>query len=168
MWQPFDWLPPLVATFVMKVATSTLAEIGARMKAARDALGLSRPAFATKCGCTVRTLENNEGGANEAKAGLIEAFVRLGINANWLLTGDGPMRLSGLQERAGTPAPAALDVAALKTVMKLLDEELARKHARLDPDRKAEVVALLYEEAVAESEEEPRRGRVLHLLRLVA
>ena len=65
-------------------------------------------------------------------------------------------------------APAALDLAALQTVAELLEDELARKHARLDPARKAEVIALLYEEAVAESEEEPRRGKVLRLLRLVA
>lgn len=57
---------------------------------------------------------------------------------------------------------------ALQTVMELLEDELTRKHARLDPTRKAEVVALLYEEAVSESEEEPRRGKVLRLLRLVA
>ncbi len=64
------------------------------MKVAREALGLSRPAFTTKSGgITVRTLENNEGGANEAGAGLIAAFVLLGINANWLLTGEGPMFL---------------------------------------------------------------------------
>jgi len=139
------------------------------MKVAREALGLSRPAFTTKCGgITVRTLENNEGGANEAGAGLIAAFTLLGINANWLLTGEGPMLLKDLAVSSSALAPAALDLAALQTVAELLEDELARKHARLDPARKAEVIALLYEEAVAESEEEPRRGKVLRLLRLVA
>ncbi len=49
----------------------------------------------------MRTLENNEGGANEARACLIAAFARLGINANWLLTGEGPMLLKDLVQ----PAP---------------------------------------------------------------
>lgn len=139
------------------------------MKVAREALGLSRPAFTTKCGgITVRTLENNEGGANEAGAGLIAAFTLLGINANWLLTGEGPMLLKDLAVSSSALAPAALDLAALQMVAELLEDELARKHARLDPARKAEVISLLYEEAVTESEEEPRRGKVLRLLRLVA
>lgn len=139
------------------------------MKAAREALGLSRPAFTTEYGgVTVRTLENNERGINEAGACLVAAFVRLGINANWLLTGEGPMLLKDLAVSSSAQAPAALDLVALQTVTALLEDELARKHARLDPARKAEVIALLYEEAVAESEEEPRRGKVLRLLRLVA
>lgn len=86
------------------------------MRAAREALGLSRPAFTTECGgITVRTLENNEGGVNEAGACLVAAFVRLGINANWLLTGDGPMLLADL---APKPAPPVkINIEALATAM---------------------------------------------------
>lgn len=67
------------------------------MKLAREALKLSRPAFATISGCTVRTLENNEKGANEPGACLVAAFLATGINANWLLTGAGPMLLKSLE-----------------------------------------------------------------------
>lgn len=99
---------------------------------------------------------------------MIFGLVRLGINANWLLTGEGPMLLKDLAVSSSALAPAALDLTALQMVTELLEDELARKHARLDPARKAEVISLLYEEAVTESEEEPRRGKVLRLLRLVA
>lgn len=74
-----------------KVATCDLEQIGGRLKVAREALGLSRPAFTTIHGGSVRTLENNEKGANEPGACLVAAFASAGINANWLLTGDGRM-----------------------------------------------------------------------------
>lgn len=114
-----------------------MSEIGARMKVAREALGLSRPAFATKCGgVTVRTLENNEGGANEARACLIAAFVHLGINANWLLTGDGPMLLNPAAELGRLMADARGDIAVQQLAeqmgvpaINLLDMEGGRKIA---------------------------------------
>lgn len=83
----------MVVADAATATTCDLVEIGKRMKAAREALGLSRPAFATKSGCSVRTLENNEKGANEAGVGLMSAFLLAGINTNWLLTGDGEMLL---------------------------------------------------------------------------
>lgn len=84
------------------------------MKLAREVLGLSRPAFATKNGCTVRTLENNEKGANEPGACLVAAFSLAGINANWLLTGDGPMLLKDL---APAPMPQPINVKALAAAL---------------------------------------------------
>lgn len=77
----------------MKASTCDLAALGERMKEAREAVGLTRPSFVEKFGGSVRTLENNEGGRNEPGSSLIGAFTSLGINANWLLTGEGEMLL---------------------------------------------------------------------------
>ena len=45
----------------------------------------------------------------------MEVFVRAGINANWLLTGEGPMLLADL---APKPAPAPrINVAALSAII---------------------------------------------------
>lgn len=72
------------------------------MKEAREALGLSQIAFNEKYGSgSVRTYQKNEGGLNEAGICLAESFVRAGINANWLLTGEGEMLLQG------APGPSA-------------------------------------------------------------
>jgi transcriptional regulator with XRE-family HTH domain len=87
----------------MKASTCDLASLGARIRAAREAAGLSRPAFVEKFGGSVRTLENNEGGRNEPGACLIASFASLGINTAWLLTGEGPMLLADLT----APTPAA-------------------------------------------------------------
>lgn len=46
----------------------------------------------------------------------MEAFVRAGINANWLLTGEGPMLLADLAPKpvvAAQPAPPRINVDAL-------------------------------------------------------
>lgn len=75
-----------------------------------------------------------------------------------------PSHLPSAQE-AATPA---LDLHTLQTVIAMLEEELERKRAHLDPARKAEVISLLYDEAAAEREEDARRSKVLRLLRLVA
>ncbi len=83
------------------------------MEAVRVSLGLSRPALATENGgLSVRTLENNEGGVNEAKATTLAAYVKAGANANWLLTGDGPMLIKDLR-----PGPAKVNVPALSAIL---------------------------------------------------
>lgn len=80
----------------MKASGCELVSLGVRIRTAREAFGLSRPSFVEKFGGSVRTLENNEAGRNEPGACLIGAFAVLGINANWLLTGEGPMLLADL------------------------------------------------------------------------
>lgn len=85
-----------VDAFAMKASTLDLPAMAARIKAAREACGLSRPEFSEKFGCSIRTLENNEWGKNEPSAWLFKALRSLGVNANWLLTGEGPMLLGNL------------------------------------------------------------------------
>lgn len=80
-----------------KESACDLATIGARMRAARDALGLGQKAFAEQYGLNDRTFRKNEAGLNEAGICLVGAFIAAGINANWLLTGEGPMLLQDLQ-----------------------------------------------------------------------
>ncbi len=83
----------------MKASTIDLVAIGERMKTARESLGLSRPEFVEIYGGSVRTLENNERGRNEPGAATLSAFMALGVNANWLLTGEGPMLLAELARK---------------------------------------------------------------------
>lgn len=88
--------------FAVKASTCDLAALGERMKAAREALGLTQATFHEQFGYgSVRTYQKNEAGTNEAGICLVGAFVRAGINANWLLSGDGPMLLSELSTMAG-------------------------------------------------------------------
>lgn len=167
----------------MKAASCDLVEIGGRMKAAREALGLTQKVFCEQYGYKLRTLQKNEAGSNEAGICLAGAFIRAGINANWLLTGQGSMLL-----RDATPAerptllypmpanrailvqegrPVTFDPALLSAVVQALEAALEAKGAALSPDRKAEVVTLLYQEAAEADPPEVRKDRLLRLLRLV-
>lgn len=94
--------------FVVKASTIDLVAIGLRMQEAREGCGLSRPAFVEKFGGAVRTLENNEKGRNEPGVGLLESFRSLGINPNYLLTGDGPKYIGDFsyQRHETTSMPA--------------------------------------------------------------
>lgn len=91
----------------MKVTTTDFAKVGDRMRVARRALKLNQIEFHDKYvgseRIKLRTYQRAETGANEAGMMLIESFVRAGINANWLLTGEGPMLLADLE-------PARMDL----------------------------------------------------------
>jgi len=92
----------------VKVSGCDLAVLGERMRVAREALGLTQTAFHEQYGYgSVRTYQKNEAGANEAGMCLVGVFVRAGINANWLLTGEDPMLLADLvpSVQAAPPAP---------------------------------------------------------------
>jgi hypothetical protein len=123
----------------MKAATCDLATLGARMKAAREALGLTQVAFHEQYGYgSVRSYQKNEAGTNEAGMCLAEAFVRAGINANWLLTGEGPMLLAELAPKP-TPAPQ-INVEALAVML----EAARMAHPKAAPARHAELAARFY------------------------
>jgi len=66
------------------------------MRAARESLGLGQAEFAIKYDLAAVTYGRNENGKNEAGVCLLKVFSRAGINANWLLTGEGPMLLADL------------------------------------------------------------------------
>lgn len=93
----------MVVDVTMVVDNQKNAEIGVRMKAARESLGLTQDSFARAVGGSKRGIQENEARNRVPGGEIISGMVRLGINANWLLTGEGPMLLADL----AAPAPAA-------------------------------------------------------------
>lgn len=137
---------PQVDTFV---DTSTVVEttterqkIGARMKAARKSLGLSQAGFAAQHGFNLRTYQGNEAGYNEAGITLGAAFSRAGINANWLLTGEGPMRIEDLQ---AAKTPDSLDRERMRLAMEAVEEGLSEAKLTMVPAKKAELLLAAYD-----------------------
>lgn len=72
--------------------------IGARLRVAREALGFKQAELATKSGCSPSTYQKYEQGSSVPGGDAIAGLVRLGINANWLLTGDGPVLIDPWRE----------------------------------------------------------------------
>lgn len=110
--------------------------IAERLKAARGALGLSQTEAASGSGVPVGTLRKYEQGPSQPGAEAIAGFVRLGINANWLLTGEGPMLRADL---APKPAPK-INAEALAVMI----EAARMAHPKADPARHAELAARFY------------------------
>lgn len=112
------------------------------MKAARRILALSQAEFCEQNGYLVRTYQKNEAGYNEAGITLGAAFVRAGINANWLLTGEGPMRIEDL---AGAETPGALDRERMRLAMEAIEEGLSEVRLTMAPPKKAELLLAAYD-----------------------
>jgi len=113
-------------------------EIADRLKAARGALGLKQVEMGTKSGCSPSTYQKYEQGSSVPGGEAIAGFVRLGINANWLLTGEGPMLLADLTPK---PAPAPkINAEALAVML----EAARMAHPKADPARHAELAARFY------------------------
>jgi len=93
----------MVVDVIMVVDNQKRAEIGLRMRAARDVLGLTQEGLAKAVGASKRGIQDNEAQKSVPGGDVVASMVSLGINANWLLTGEGPMLLADLV----APAPAA-------------------------------------------------------------
>ena len=95
------------------VDNQNISGIGLRMKAARDVLGLTQDGLAKAVGGSKRGIQENEARNRVPGGEVVFGMVRLGINANWLLTGEGPMLLADLAPPKEKPAPPAINVDAL-------------------------------------------------------
>ena len=66
--------------------------LGERMKIARESTGKGQKEMAQLCNASYRMWQAYEVNDNQPKAEVIESLVKLGFNANWLLTGEGEMK----------------------------------------------------------------------------
>lgn len=94
----------------------------------------------------------------EAAFGISEAA---GVSLMWLATGTGSMR--GSQEVMVAP----LDRELLRLVIEEVEQLLVDVNGDLEPEKKAELIALIYEE-VREQEGTVDRARVLRLIKLAS
>ena len=83
--------------------------IALRLKEARSKLGFTQKSFCEEFGMPVASLKNYEGAKQIPGGEAIAVFCCAGINANWLLIGEGPMLLSELVSKA----PPGINVDAL-------------------------------------------------------
>ncbi|MBW7901220.1 MAG: helix-turn-helix transcriptional regulator [Rhodocyclaceae bacterium] len=108
----------------------TATSVGKRIKVARTALGLTQDKLAAMAGATSnRGLQDNEGGRSIPGGQMIGALVAAGVNANWLLTGEGEMLLQREEaqdqlrflRRSGEPARVEEAGGAYDVARRILD-----------------------------------------------
>jgi transcriptional regulator with XRE-family HTH domain len=145
----------------MEVSPCDLAEISARLRAAREAIGKGQAEFSRENGLSPGTYRKNENGVTEAGICLAGVFIRAGINANWLLTGEGPMllkdlpdlvELAALRARPEQPPPAEIDQALLATTI----EGILRARPDASPAQVAAMAVEFYVRVLAMDMAKPK------------
>jgi len=107
--------------------------MGERLRQVREKHRLLQPAFAEKLGVSPRAYANYERGERTLPAQAMKAlYTFFGVDPLWLLTGADPRKL-----------PSRYDV-LIQIIIKV-EEHLAQRRLRLAPDKKARLVALLYQ-----------------------
>lgn len=140
--------------------------IGDALKAWRQQANLSQKDAATHLGVPARTYQDYERDLKAPGAGAIQAFVRAGINANWLLTGEGPMLLADLAAPAPGQAASPLDSETLAYVIEEVEKILTARRLTLPAPRKAALIQLIYDYCAELGKREP--GMVERFLKFAA
>jgi transcriptional regulator with XRE-family HTH domain len=109
--------------------------IGGRLRSARAALEKTQEEVSAAAGIPLATYKKYEGDDRRPGAEAIEGFIRAGINANWLLTGDGPVLLEELQHQAHELEEARARLDQAQAERDALQARVAEIEARLQATR---------------------------------
>lgn len=138
--------------------------VGLRIKEARSALGLTQKELCAKAGMKLPSLRDYELGKRIPGGEAVADLVRVNINANWLLTGEGPIHLADLQSPSSPPG--ALDIARMRLAIEAVEEGLIAVKRVMAPAKKADLVLAVYD--LLEDATEASKGKVLKLVKLAA
>lgn len=116
--------------------------VGARIKQARGVLGLTQKGLCEATGMPLPSLKNYEAQTIPGGEALL-ALIHAGINANWLLTGEGPMLLAELQAPS-THAPG-MDRDRLRRAVKAMEKGLSAGGITMPPGKKAGLLLAVYD-----------------------
>lgn len=139
----------------------TLAE---RLKKAREALGKNQKEMALTVGVSYRSWQGYEDGDNVPGGNVFEALARLGLNVNWLLTGEGPMKQG---EERNVPS-GEIDVELHVAVLNVVDELLESTEKQPTQEQKSRLIAALYRLASERKDRTVDRTTALQLVKLMA
>lgn len=140
--------------------------IGSRIKAAREALGYTQSGISEMCGSKLRSWQEYEKGGRNPGSQVIAGLVNIGVNANWLLTGEGSMLLKAIS--AGSMPDGPIDRQVLRDVIEVLEDVLSESGRAVAPAYKAELILLLCDEITEQEGKRPGKESVARLLRLVS
>jgi transcriptional regulator with XRE-family HTH domain len=140
-------------------------DIASRIKSVRHHFSLQQREMASKLDVGFSSYQKYEMGLTMPGGDALKSFAVLGVNTNWLLTGDGEMMLADAQPETDTPQ-SAINVHVLTEVLAGLELYLEDIDADLSPGRKADLIVVLYEHFIDKGEAE--KGAMYRLLKLVA
>ena len=143
------------------------------MKAARELIGLTQDGLAKAVGGSKRGIQENEARNRVPGGEVVAGMVRLGVNANWLLAGEGDMLLQGAkgvqasgngsqaqylvsEPEISVDTPLGVDAAFLRLCLgacaMVYGEGFAREPAALQVEYAAALYNLLTKQAAAQGQ----------------
>ncbi|MBI5658076.1 MAG: helix-turn-helix transcriptional regulator [Nitrosomonadales bacterium] len=133
-------------------------EVAERLREFRLRIGLKQDEAAAKFDIAYSTYKRYEGAKIWPDSEVVAKMVGLGLNANWLLTGEGSMLLADLKA-------ADLDMSRFLLAIEAVEEGLEASNRTMTPTKKAELFLAVYDMM-----EEPTitKERVLKLVKLAA
>ncbi|MDD2366295.1 MAG: helix-turn-helix transcriptional regulator [Desulfuromonadaceae bacterium] len=126
-------------------------ELSERLKIARDSLGKEQKEIALLLNISFRSWQDYEAGKSVPGGKVFESLVKLGFNANWLLTGEGPMKgftaVPEAERKTIDPDKPAvyLDVIedVFEEITRIFDRKVGNRRAEISSDKSVTLVMLL-------------------------
>ncbi|TGG92500.1 XRE family transcriptional regulator [Natronospirillum operosum] len=135
--------------------------IGSRLKSVRKALDYTQKSMAEAVGSKFRSWQQYEGGSRVPGSQVIAGLVEQGINANWVLTGHGPMYLKDL-------GSAGFDETLMRVVIEAIEEAMEMLDLEITPaSKKADLILAIYE-MYNETGAQPDAKKVIRLIKTAA
>lgn len=140
-----------------------MSTIGQRLKMARESLGFDQASFAKELGQSSRdTISRWERGLSFPPSDVVSlVHEKFGINAGWLITGEGEMRPSGAaagrvddQGLAAEVARAseAIDLYWLQQAIEVIETLMRDTGRTMSPEGKSKAIALAYDVLLAQGD----------------
>lgn len=121
--------------------------------------------LAEAIGGTKRGIQDNELGRALPNSKALTGLCQLGLNVNWLLTGEGPMLLKEMGAAATAEGSAgAVDEETLEYVIGALEERIAAAGTKPSAKKKAAAIAALYDYVMEGHKGDPKMERFLRLV----
>ncbi len=117
--------------------------VAGRLRMARGRLGLTQKEVAQRINMPLPSYKDYEAGNRLPGGEALGLLILAGINANWLITGEGPMMMTGLAP--SDAAPTAPDWKVLAGVIADVENRMAALKLNLVPEKKAELIGLVYD-----------------------
>jgi transcriptional regulator with XRE-family HTH domain len=117
--------------------------IGGRIRLFRESLGYTQGKLASEAKGTKRAFQDNEMGKTAPNSKALHGLLQLGMNLNWLLSGEGPMLLSEVEKQKYTPN--TLDQGLLVFVVDAINKAVKDSGRTITTEKYAEAAAIFYD-----------------------
>ena len=142
-----------------------------RIKFLREKLDLSQKEMGLKLAIPLTTISKYETGIVKPSSEILSNIGKVfNVNLNWLLIGEGDMFTKGnIENFIPNQNSIDLDLELMKDIIKQTEKIFQEKKLDLSPEKKAELIILLYEEIKeGEMQKEKLDSKLLKFVKLAS